>query len=283
MIGELRKMTIEIPQELSDAIQIFETPKFMFTKDKDGEPNSSLIMSWTTYGESQLVYGDFMAYKTKQNLEEGNSQMSLLVMTMDLDSWLIKADFESYHRNDEVYEFMAQTPLFKYNQYTNARGAGLANLVSISSKFSISKPSVLSSFLKTKLASGKIPLVETEEGNMSPPIIRRFSEMAAVKIISFIDDDGYPAGFPEFGMLPVHSNRVVMKRTQEQKRGFSIADGQRVAISLVTLEPAAFQMKGTFRTINNSTAMVELDRVFACSLPRPGARIDIPLIEQIEG
>lgn len=270
------------PTELVNALRVFETPKFMLTKDGRGEPNISLVMTWTLYGEDRLVYGDFMTFKTRQNLLDGNSQMSLLVMTMDLDSWLVKADFESYHRNDAIYEFIAKTPLFRYNQYTNARGAGVAVPVSISPKSGISKMSVLSGFLKAKVAARRIPSVTTEEGNMSPPIIKRFSEMAAVKIASFIDDDGYPAGFPEFGMLPVHTNRIVMKRTQEQKRGYTLQDGQRVAISLVTLEPAAFQMKGTFRELDSSTGMVEVDRVYVCSLPRPGARIDVPLVESLK-
>ncbi len=266
-----------LPSDLVDAMCVFETPKFMFTKDKNNEPNSALVMSWTVYNKSQLVYGDFMTYKSRLNLLDGNREMSILVLTMDLESWLIKAEFESYHRNDDVFEFMAMTPLFRYSQYTNARAAGLANPVSVSAKHLISKISVLSSFVKAKMAAKKVPHVETREGNMSFPIIKRFRELAAVKILSFIDEDGYPVGFPEFGMLPVHSNRIVMKRTQEQKRGYNISDGQRVAVSLVTLEPAVFQMKGTFRELDENTAMVEVDRVYVCSLPRPGARIDIPL------
>jgi hypothetical protein len=267
-----------LPVDLCDALGIFEMPKFMFTKDASGEPNSALVTSWTTYHD-KLVYGDIMTYKSRQNLLGGNSEMSLLVMTISLDSWLVKADFESYHLNDEVYEFMAMTPFFRYNQYTNARGAGLAQPVSTSRKYSISKVGVLSSFLKAKLAARRIPYVATEEGNMPPAIRRRFAQMAAVKVISFIDDDAYPVGFPEFGMLPVHSNRVVIKRVEEKRRGYDLASGQRVAISLVTLEPAAFQLKGTFRELDANTGFVEIDRVYVCSLPRPGARVDVPLVE----
>ncbi len=267
-----------LPAELSDALSIFEMPKFMLTKDAGGEPNSALVLSWTTY-QKNLVYGDIMTYKSRQNLLEGNSEMSLLIMTMSLDSWLIKANFESYHSNDEVYEFMAMTPFFRYNQYTNARGAGLAEPISTSEKYSISKASVLTSFLKAKMAARRVTYEATDEGNMPSAILKRFSQMAAVKVLSFIDDDGYPVGFPEFGMLPVHSNRVVVKRNQEKRRGYKLASGQRVAISLVTLEPAAFQMKGTFRELDSNTGFVEIDRAYVCSLPRPGARVDVPLVE----
>ncbi len=264
--------------DLRNALSIFEMPKFMLTKDASGEPNSALVLSWTTY-HNNLVYGDIMTYKSRQNLLEGNSEMSLLVMTMSLDSWLVKANFESYHSNDEVYEFMAMTPFFRYNQYTNARGAGLAEPVSTSEKYSISKVSVLTSFLRAKMAVRRVEHVATDEGNMPPAILRRFAQMAAVKVLSFIDDDGYPVGFPEFGMLPVHSNRVVVKRHQEKRRGYKLASGQRVAISLVTLEPAAFQMKGTFRELDANTGFVEIDRAYVCSLPRPGERVDVPLVE----
>ncbi|MCK4567017.1 MAG: hypothetical protein KAU48_06885 [Candidatus Thorarchaeota archaeon] len=271
-----------LDDELVNAIKIFETPKFMITKDSNEEPNSSLVMTWTVYEGNTMVYGDFLNEKTRMNLNNGNKQMALLVLTMGLDSWLIKADFDSYHRNDEFYEFIAQTPLFRYSQYSNARGAGVAEAISSSDKYGISKPSVLSSFIKAKMAKGKVPVEETIEGNMPNNIYNIFSKMAAVKVLAFIDDDGYPAAFPEFGMLPVSSNSVVMKRDQEKRRGYSLRDGQRVAISLVSMDPAAFQMKGTFHEINDNTGYVQFDRVYACSLPRPGIRVDLPLLTRVE-
>ena len=271
-----------LENELVEAMKIFETPKFLITKDENGEPNSSLIMSWTVYEGNTLVYGDFLSEKTRMNLNEGNSEIAIMVFTMGLDSWLIKADFESFHWNDEIYEFIAQTPLFRYNQYTNARGAGVAEAISSSDKFGISKLSVLSSFMKTKLAKGKAPMTETIEGNMPMNIFKVFSQMAAVKVLAFIDEDGYPAAFPEFGMLPVSTNTVVMKRSEEKRRGYSLRDGKRVAISLVSLEPAAFQMKGTFHEIDENTAYVTLDRVYACSLPCPGVRVDLPMLTREE-
>jgi hypothetical protein len=268
--------------ELVEALKIFETPKFMITKDKNGEPNSSLIMTWTVYDGNTLVYGDFLSDKTRKNLIAGNNEMAIVVLTMGLDSWLIKADFESFHWNDEIYEFIAQTPLFRYNQYTNARGAGVAEAISMSHKYGISKLSVLSAFIKTKLAKGKVPVAESIEGNMPKNIFDVFSQMAAVKVLAFIDEDGYPAAFPEFGMLPASNNAVIVKRTEEKRRGFSLRDGQRVAISLVSLEPAAFQMKGTFHEIDENNAYVVLDRVYACSLPRPGVRVDLPMLSRVE-
>ncbi|MFW9982567.1 MAG: pyridoxamine 5'-phosphate oxidase family protein [Candidatus Thorarchaeota archaeon] len=265
-------------EELVEAMKEFLTPKFMVTKDSDGEPNVVPVMSWTVYEGNTLVYGDFMTYKSRKNVTNGNTRMAILVFTTDLDSWLIKADFESYHRNDEVYEFIAQTPLFRYNNYTNARGAGVAEAVWASQKYGISKLSVLSSFLKAKLAGRKVPTEETVEGNMPLNVMKRLSQMAAVKIIAYISDDGYPVAFPEFGMIPVSANRIVLKRVEEKRRGFALKDGMRVAISLVTLEPAAFQLKGHFREIDDSTGYIELDRVYTCSLPRPGVRVDIPML-----
>jgi len=256
----------------------FLTPKFMVTKDSEGEPNVVPVLSWTVYRDRTLVYGDFMPFKSRKNVNDGNSQIAILVFTTALDSWLIKANFESYHRNDEIYEFIAQTPLFRYNNYTNARGAGVAEAFWASEKYGISKMVVISAFLKAKIAGRKVPTQETVEGNMPSNVLKRFSQMAAVKIIAYISDDCYPVAFPEFGMVPVSSNRIVVKRGEEKRRGFRLKDGQRVALSLVTLEPAAFQLKGYFREINESTGYIELDRVYTCSLPRPGVRIDVPML-----
>ncbi len=269
---------VGLTEELIEAMKEFLTPKFMVTRDSEGEPNVVPVMSWTVYRNNTLVYGDFMTYKTRKNVNDGNTQIAILVFTTDLDSWLIKADFESYHRNDEIYEFIAQTPLFRYNNYTNARGAGVAEAIWASQKYGISKLGVLSAFLKAKLARRNVPIVESFEGNMPPNVLTRLSQMAAVKIIAYISEDGYPVAFPEFGMIPVSSNRIVMKRGEEKRRGLEMKDGMRVAISLVTLEPAAFQLKGYFREINDSTGYIELDRVYTCSLPRPGVRVDIPML-----
>ena len=268
----------QITQEIEEAMKEFLTPKFMVTKDSEGEPNVVPVLSWTVYQDNTMVYGDFMTFKSKKNVNDGNTQMSIVVFTTDLDSWLIKADFESYHRNDDIYEFIAQTPLFRYNQYTNAREVGVAEAFWASPKYGISKMAVLSAFLKAKMAGRKVPTVESEEGNMPLNVMKRMAQMAAVKIIAYVDEDGYPVAFPEFGMLPVSSNRLVIKRGEEKRRGFTLKDGVRVAIALVTLEPAAFQLKGTFREIDDSTAYIELDRVYTCSLPRPGERVDKPML-----
>lgn len=267
-----------INNELADVMSIFEVPKFMVTKDNSDEPNIVPVMTWTVYDGNTMVYGDFMTYKTRKNLESGNTKMALLVFTTDLDSWLIKADFEGYHRNDEVYEFIAQTPLFRYNQYTNARGAGVAEAVWASEKYNISKLNVLSSFLKAKFSARKIPSHASDVGNMPQNVKERFSQMAAVKAVAYVSDDGYPVAFPEFGMLPSSSNTLVLRRGEARRRRLGLEDGMRVAVSLVTLEPAAFQVKGTFHKVDKNLGYIELDRVFTCSLPRPGARVDVPII-----
>ena len=71
-------------------------------------------MTWTVYEGNTLVYGDFLSEKTRKNLNAGNNEMAIMVFTMCLDSWLIKADFESFHWNDEIYEFIAQTPFNRH-------------------------------------------------------------------------------------------------------------------------------------------------------------------------
>jgi len=269
---------VVLSEDLTEAIRVFETPKFMVTKDSSNEPNVVPVMSWTVYEGNTLVYGDFMTYKSRKNLKDGNREMALLVLKTSLDNWLIKARFESYHRNDDLFEFIAQTPLFRYSQYTNARAAGVAEAIWASEKYTVSKVSLLSSFLKAKRSAGRVPVVETEEGNMPRNVKVRFARMVAVKVVAFVDDEGQPAAFPEFGMVPASSNSLVVRRGEERKRGLELKDGQRVAVSLVTLEPAAFQVKGTFHVMNHNTGYIQLDRVYSCSLPRPGLRIDLPLV-----
>ncbi len=271
-----------IIEDLARALKVFENPKFMVTKDSNDEPNVALVMSWDVYEKDRLVYGDFMTYKTRKNLEAGNIKMSILVMTLDLDNWLIKADFESFHRNDEYYEFMAMTPLFRYSQYTNARAAGVADAVWASNNLRICKLPILSSYLKAKRARSKVRVSPTEEGNLPLNVRKRFDMMAAVKVLAFIDDDGYPVAMPCMGMVSAAPNALVVNRGEEKRRGYSLKDGQHVAVLLVTMEPQVFQVKGTFRIIDDNSAYIQLDSVYACSLPRPGERIDVSPLKRVE-
>ncbi|MHA2015626.1 MAG: pyridoxamine 5'-phosphate oxidase family protein, partial [Candidatus Thorarchaeota archaeon] len=78
-----------LSEGLVEALRVFENPKFMATRSREGEPNIALVMTWTVFKDDTLVYGDFMTYKTRQNIEEDH-RMSLLVMTMGLDSWHVK-------------------------------------------------------------------------------------------------------------------------------------------------------------------------------------------------
>ncbi|TXT55749.1 MAG: hypothetical protein BAJATHORv1_30129 [Candidatus Thorarchaeota archaeon] len=272
-------MVDRFPRKLDETLGILETPKFMATKSNDNEPNVAFVTTWTRYDEKRLVYGDFLTQKTKRNLEDGNHELGLLIMTTDLDNWMIQADFSEFHKNDEVYEFIAMTPLFRYSQYTNARMAGTAIPTEVSENYRISKLSVLTSYLRARLSARKIPRKKSKEGNMPLNVYERFTRVDSVKVISYIGSDGYPRLFPEFGVYPASKNRLTIIRNQERKRGLIIQDGFRVAISLVTLEPAVFQVKGTFREIDSKLGFVELDRVYTCSLPRPGLRIDLPLID----
>lgn len=268
-----------LSNELKETLSIFETPKFMITKNEEDEPNSALVMTWTVYQGNQLVYGDFMGHKTKQNLEKGNDKIGLLVLKMNLDNWNITAKFDSYHVADEVYEFMAMTPLFRYNQYTNVRGAGLAEAIWVGEKQGLSKMSVLLTYLRARLSKRKVSDRATGKGRMPPAVLDRFNMMAAVKILGYVDSSGFPRAFPAFGMLPASEDLLVVERSEERKRGIDLRDGQRVAVSLVTQEPAAFQVKGEFKPIDRKTAAIVIDKVYACSLPRPGLRIDQPLLE----
>ncbi|TFF91382.1 hypothetical protein EU545_04300 [Candidatus Thorarchaeota archaeon] len=197
---------------------------------------------------------------------------------MNLDNWSIGARFESYHVADEVYEFMAMTPLFRYNQYTNVRGAGLAEAVWASSKRQLSKLSVLATYLKARLGKRKVDNRYTGEGRMPSAVLERFNMMSAVKVLAFINQSGFPEAFPAFGTLPVSDNVLVVDRSEEKAREIELEEGQRVAMSLVTQEPAAFQVKGSFEPIDKNTACILVDRVYTCSLPRPGLRIDRPLL-----
>lgn len=62
-----------LDDELVNVMKIFETPKFMITKDSNEEPYSSIVMSWKVYEGNILVYDDFLTNKTRMNLNSGNN------------------------------------------------------------------------------------------------------------------------------------------------------------------------------------------------------------------
>lgn len=113
-------------------------------------------------------------------------------------------------------------------------------------------------------------------------VCQRFDRMMAGKMIAFIDENGYLAAIPNLGVVSAASNALLVNRAEERKREQELKDGQRTAVLLVTLESQVHQAKGTYHLIDKNTAYIQLYRVYSCSLPRPGERVDIPPLRRVE-
>jgi hypothetical protein len=182
---------------LLDALRGEMTPKFLATRSASGVPNVVPVISIQSADDQPdtLFFGNFLLRKSIQNLKE-DSRVGVLVITPELSGWILKGDFVEFQRTGTYVDRQMSSSLLRYNAYTGIRNAGILRIRSVESAFSISKMQVAKDYLLARLAG----LVKPRNGNQGttlPLAVRReFAKMAAVKVLAWVRDDGYPTIVP---------------------------------------------------------------------------------------
>lgn len=125
------------------------TPKFLATLNTNGEPNCVPVITIHPYHDGTLVFGEFLMQKTRANLGVCDT-VSVAVLDDTFTGWSIKGRFRGFETRGERLDFVNTLPLLRYNAYTGARAAGTIEIIEVSSAISMSRHSVLSSYLRAR-------------------------------------------------------------------------------------------------------------------------------------
>lgn len=248
------------------------TPKFLATLNTNGEPNCVPVITIHPYHDGTLVFGEFLMQKTRANLGVCDT-VSVAVLDDTFTGWSIKGRFRGFETRGERLDFVNTLPLLRYNAYTGARAAGTIEIIEVSSAISMSRHSVLSSYLRAR-AVAAFSSRNARRPCMPLQVAEKFRRMGAVRAAACRDRDGFPRAFPLLACVPAGNNRLVLCDPFTNAGLNGVAPGARMAVAVITREPIAYQVKGAYAGTRAGAALIKLDACYGASPPLPGQRLD---------
>lgn len=256
---------------LLEAMRGEMTPKFMATRSPDGVPNVVPCVSILPADDQPdtLIFGNFLLRKSIKNLET-DPRLSVLVITEDLQGWILKGDFVEFQRTGPYVDIQMNSNLLRYNAYTGIRNAGVIKVRSLESIFSISKLQVVKDYLMARFNASRNPGMNEIGIKIPSPVRQEFARMIAVKVLSWIGEDDYPTIVPALSLQPASEQSMV--------GWFDQADlptpppGVQVAANILTFDAISYQAKGRWYPFGKAGA-VQLHEIYAGGPPYPGGQV----------
>jgi hypothetical protein len=257
--------------ELKTALSGEMTPKFLATLDAEGRPNCVPVTSISAWDDSTLVFGEFFMNKTRRNLLE-NSRAGVAVINGKLECWSLKGTFQGFETAGPRVEWINQTPLFRYNAYTTIRSAGSIRVEEVSEPSCISRTRLLADFLH--LCPLAPVLRKSKPACMPRRVHQKFRRIQSVLALAFRDRDGFPRTIPLMACVPAGPGRLLLRGPMLETHLRGMPAQTEVAVSVITMEPIAYQVKGRFQGCIGNTGVIGLEECYSASPPLLGERLD---------
>ncbi|HUW62501.1 MAG TPA: pyridoxamine 5'-phosphate oxidase family protein [Candidatus Bathyarchaeia archaeon] len=259
--------------ELKAALSGETTPKFLATLDADDRPNCVPVISLTPWDDTTLVFGEFFMNKTRRNLLI-NAKVGVAAINDKLEGWSLKGTFLGFETAGRRVDWLNQTPLFRYNAYTSARSAGAIRIEQVSALPAISRWRLVSDFGRVRLVA---PFLKGSGRPCMPGrVCEKFQRMKAVRALAFRDEDEYPRAFPILACIAAGPGRLLLRGPMLDGRRIRLAPDTEAAVAVITMEPIAYQVKGTYRGEMGGCGLIELQECYSASPPLLGERLDAP-------
>jgi predicted pyridoxine 5'-phosphate oxidase superfamily flavin-nucleotide-binding protein len=266
---------VSLSPAIVEALAGERTPKFLATLSVEGVPNVVPIISLQAADERTVIFGEFMMWKTRRNLEV-NPRVSVAVMT-DSQGWVIKGDFLEFQRSGPHFDQIMAGDTFRYNAYAGIRNAGVIRVGSVVRAFALSRLAVLLDMARAKWFARSARKRSVNGVTVPIQVRQKFARLQAAKFLAYLDSDGYPDIVPVLSLVPADEQTFVFSGGPAEPALAALSARARVAASVLTFEPLAYQIKGEFlgteRSLGRLAGVLAIQEVYSASPPLPGRRI----------
>ncbi|MCK5686837.1 pyridoxamine 5'-phosphate oxidase family protein, partial [bacterium] len=164
------------------------------TVTPEGLPHITMITSLQAKDEKTVIWGQFTEGESKVNVKQ-NTKTSFLILTLDRALWRGTADYVDSAKEGDEYIMYNNQPMFRYNSYFGINTVHYMNLLETGGReklpiLSIIAASVMTKFSRAKAKTGVDDRIMKVFGE------NLFNNLSALKFISYIKEDGYPAIVP---------------------------------------------------------------------------------------
>ena len=238
-------------------------PKFLASINAAGQPNVVPLLSIVPLEPGRAAFAEFMIWKTKANLLE-TGRTAFLAMDGKLNYVTATGRFTGFTKAGPVFDAMAIQSMFRFNPYNGLRAAGTIDIETVEAEGQIPTLGLVASHLKAgRLAKAAAGLATSRV--MPVQVAEKFSRLKAIKAIAWPVAGGVKV-LPAAGVAPIGRGGLLIA---DPAVASAVPDGSRVAVSVITLDPNAYQVKGTAR-VWRGALVVEVDEVYTAAPPVPG-------------
>jgi len=261
-------------------------PKFLASINAAGQPNVVPLLSIVPLEPGRAAFAEFMIWKTKANLLE-TGRTAFLAMDGKLNYVTATGRFTGFTKAGPVFDAMAIQSMFRFNPYNGLRAAGTIDIETVEAEGQIPTLGLVASHLKagrlakaaaragagagTPAGAGARPATGAAVAGLATSrvlpvqVAEKFSRLKAIKVIAWPVAGGVKV-LPAAGVAPIGRGGLLIA---DPAVAAAVPDGSRVAVSVITLDPNAYQVKGTAR-VWRGALVVEVDEVYTAAPPVPG-------------
>jgi len=268
-------MTTKLPDAARDAFDLDLAAKFLATLNAQGEPNIAPVITTYPWDDDTLVFGDFLIRKTKENLLcQQESPVSVAVMTQNFSAFEVRGRFLGFETKGPKFDRISSKDLFRYSAIGLLRSVGTIAVDEVYA-MPMTKMGIAFEWLTTRLAARRPS--DARPGKAIHPVVRtKVGALMGAKFLA-VSRQGSVEQFPALCLQPAGNDHVVFRTKLARERRRSLSEGDHVAISVFTLDPQAYQLKGEFvgyrRSRGFEVGLVRVTSIWTQVPPIPGAEI----------
>lgn len=263
--------------ELSDELIKFTQPdimvKLIATIDSRSWPHITLITSNHAIDKDHIVWGQFYAGTSKENVQK-NPKQGIFYMTAGAPFKFIqvKADYTHTKTEGDDLEYFNQFDFFRYFTYINVYKVFYNNIIAVTPIRVLPPGNIPRKIVKAIIREAKTNL---EEKRLNVIGYKLFTDPIGVRAIAYIDpSDGYPIIIPHLQLNAVDHNRLYFPLTALKANFLQIPINSKVAVIGANFDMASQIVKGTFTGIQKfeetEYGLIEIEEIYNSSPPIVG-------------
>jgi len=243
------------------------------TINQEGLPHITLITALQAKTPNKLIWGQFSEGQSKQNVKT-NPKTSFLIMTLDRSLWRGKALWTHQATHGEDYEMFNNKPMFRYNAYFGIHTVHYMDLMETYGRESLPLLQIGMGSILTKVAKSAARQESRAERILKPWAERLFNRLDAIKFLSYIGDDGFPAIIPLIQCQAADSTRLAFSPLAYHEELSALRQGSSVAIFGLTMDMEDVLVRGVFAGFGRHRGVtlgcVDIIWVYNSMPPKPG-------------
>ena len=243
------------------------------TINQEGMPHITLITALQAKTPDKLIWGQFSEGQSKQNVKT-NPKAGFLIMTLDRSLWRGKALWTHQTTRGEDYEMFNNKPMFRYNAYFGIHTVHYMDLVETYGRESLPLLQIGLGSILTKAAKSAAKQESRIERILKPWAEDLFDRLDAIKFLSYVGDDGFPAIIPLIQCQAADSTRLAFSPLAYHEELRVLRQGSSVAIFGLTMDMEDVLVRGVFAGFGKyrgvTLGCVDMNWVYNSMPPKPG-------------